>query len=149
VSQSAERVYGTCVALGGEAAILKGASGSGKSDLALRFVLGTPVELGPALVADDQIDVEAKDGRLIASAPATIGGQIEVRGVGIVGLTRCEQARVRLIVQLVDSDDIPRLPPSPLPTETICGIALPVLSLSPFEPSAHLKLRLALQMPGW
>jgi serine kinase of HPr protein (carbohydrate metabolism regulator) len=149
VSQDGELIHGTCISLRADAAILKGASGTGKSDLALRFILGTPAELGPALIADDQINVVAKNGALIASAPATIAGQIEVRGIGIVNLPHREQAQVRLIIQLVDNDDIPRLPPSPLPSETVCGIALPVLALSPFEPSAHLKLRLALQMRVW
>lgn len=149
MSQDGELIYGTCISLRADAAILKGASGSGKSDLALRFIFGTPAELGPALVADDQIHVVAKDGQLIASAPATIAGRIEVRGIGIVSVPHREQARVRLIVQLVDYDDVPRLPPSPLPSETVCGIALPVLSLAPFESSAHLKLMLALQRHVW
>jgi len=149
VSKDGELIYGTCISLHADAAILKGTSNSGKSDLALRFILGTPAELGPALIADDHIKVVAKNGALIASAPATIAGQIEVRGIGIVSVAHREQARVRLIVQLVDHDDVPRLPPSPLPSETVCGIALPVLALSPFEASAHLKLRLALQTRVW
>jgi HPr kinase/phosphorylase len=146
----AERIHGTCVALGNAAAILVGPSGSGKSDLALRFVLGTPSELEPALVSDDQTWLAPRDGRLIASAPETIAGRIEVRGIGILAcLPYRPEAELRLIVDLAPSQDIPRLPPSPLPHRTICGIHVPILLLWPFEASAHLKLRLALQTPVW
>ena len=50
-------VHGTCVALGGACALLRGTPGAGKSDLALRF-LYLPAEAlsgRPALVADDQV----------------------------------------------------------------------------------------------
>ncbi|MGF1619459.1 MAG: HPr kinase/phosphorylase [Rhodomicrobiaceae bacterium] len=138
-----ELLYGTCVALGGDAAILTGPSGSGKSDLALRFILETPAELQAALVSDDQTCVEERGGTLMASAPPAIAGKIEVRGIGIVDVPRRAEARLRLIVRFAAGKDIPRLPPSPLPVQTVCGIALPVLLLAPFEASAPVKLRLA------
>jgi serine kinase of HPr protein (carbohydrate metabolism regulator) len=138
-------VHGTCVALGESAAILVGASGSGKSDLALRFVLGTPAELEPALISDDQIRVTVSDGRLIASAPETIAGRIEVRGIGIVPLVARTSAEVKLIIRLVEPDAVPRMPPAQAQTQKLCGIDLPVMLLTPFEASAHLKVRLAIQ----
>ena len=87
VSARRELVHGTCVALGPHGALLRGGSGSGKSDLALRFLaLAAEQDLQPRLVADDQVWVEAKgDGSLVASPPETIAGKIEVRGLGIVG----------------------------------------------------------------
>lgn len=145
----AELVYGTCVSLGKKAAILKGASGSGKSDLALRFIFTTPAELSPALVADDQIHVEERGGRLFAHPPKTISGQIEVRGIGIVNIPYCEEAEVKIVIQLASKEDVPRLPPCPLPTQMLCGVDVPILLLSPFESSAALKLRLALQDTIW
>jgi serine kinase of HPr protein (carbohydrate metabolism regulator) len=138
-------VYGTCVALGGNAAILVGASGSGKSDLALRFLLSTPADLEPALIADDQVRVSLSAGRLIASAPETIAGLIEVRGIGVIPLPARDAAEIKLIVKLVEPAAVSRIPPSPPPTQKVCGIDLPVLMLAPFETSAHLKLRLAIQ----
>lgn len=140
-----ELVHGTCVSLGANAAILKGKPGSGKSDLALRFIFTTPQELDPALIADDQIRVEASEGRLLAFPPKKIAGQIEVRGIGIITLPYRRSAQVRCIVHLVNKEDVPRLPPSPLERQTICGVDVPILLLSPFETSAALKLRLALQ----
>jgi HPr kinase/phosphorylase len=145
MTADAALVWGTCVALGRSAAILTGASGSGKSDLALRFVLSTPAELQPALIADDQVRVTRDRGRLIATAPEPIAGRIEVRGIGIVPLPTRDAAEVTLIVRLVALDAVPRMPPSPPPVQALCGIDVPVFQLTPFESSAHLKLRLAIQ----
>ena len=58
-------VHATCVALDGAGVLLRGPSGSGKSDLALRLIDG-----GARLVADDQVALSAEAGRLVARAPA-------------------------------------------------------------------------------
>jgi HPr kinase/phosphorylase len=144
VTETTKLIYGTCVALGRTAAILQGPSGSGKSDLALRFALQTPAELGAALVADDQVEVEARGGALFARPPAALAGKIEVRGLGIVTLAFRREAELKLVVQLAETDDIPRLP-AELLAAPVCGISLPLMFLAPFEASASLKLILALQ----
>lgn len=136
-------VYGTCVALGGVGALLRGPSGSGKSDLALRFVLDAPPWIEAALVGDDQLLVESIDGRLIARPPAIIAGKIEVRGLGILALPYRAEAEVRLLVDLTEPEGVPRLPEPR--TGMLAGRALPLIALAPFEASAPLKLRLALQ----
>lgn len=143
--QAARLIYGTCVALGPRAALLRGPSGSGKSDLALRFVMETPTGLGAALVADDQVFVERHGDRLIARPPATIAGKIEVRGIGIVAVPHWPEAELRLLVDLADPADVPRLPVIGEDSEALFGLSLPVLKLAPFEASAPLKLRLALE----
>lgn len=142
--ETSKLVYGTCVALGEVAALLLGPSGSGKSDLAMRFVLQTPAELSPALVADDQVRVEAWDGALFASPPDALAGKIEVRGLGILTVPFRREVELALIVELAEPHDIPRLP-APARAAPLCGIVLPRLLLTPFEASAALKLRLALQ----
>src|ERR1700709_2175376 len=58
------RVHGTCIALDGEGVLLRGPSGSGKSDLALRLIDG-----GALLVADDQTELRRRGDAVIASAP--------------------------------------------------------------------------------
>ena len=58
-------VHGTTVEIAGQAVLIRGPSGSGKSDLALRLIDG-----GAQLVADDQTELSPRDGRLVASAPA-------------------------------------------------------------------------------
>jgi len=146
VSEARELIHGTCVALGAHAALIRGPSGSGKSDLALRFLALHPepgIEL--LLVADDQVWVERQNnGSLVASAPPTLAGKFEVRGLGIVQVPHREAARLALAVDLVLPQEVPRMPPDPLDRITIAGGELPVVKLAPFEPSAALKLRLAL-----
>ena len=61
MSEARERIHGTCVALGPHAALIRGPSGSGKSDLALRFLaLAAEPGLEPLLVADDQVWIERR-----------------------------------------------------------------------------------------
>jgi HPr kinase/phosphorylase len=144
VSTATALIHGTCVALGRNAAILQGPSGSGKSDLALRFVLRSPAELDAALVADDQVHIEARGGTLIARPPSALAGKIEVRGLGILTLPHRGEAGLKLVVQLAEPHDVPRWPVAQQ-AEPICGIALPLILLAPFEASASLKLCLALQ----
>lgn len=131
--------------MGEAGAILTGPSGCGKSDLALRFILETPQELAPCLVSDDQVLLKARGGKLFAFPPPTIAGRLEVRGIGIMAVPHCAEAEVKLLIRLDSSSDIPRLPPSPLPVDRVCGVTLDVISIAPYEISAHLKLRLALQ----
>jgi len=141
-----ELVHGTCVALGAYAALLRGGSGAGKSDLALRFLaLPGAGALLPKLVADDQVWVEASaKGELAVSAPEPIAGKIEVRGLGLVDVPFIERARLILVCDLVNSDYVPRMPPDPWEQTEIACVAVPLLKLSPFEPSAPLKLKMAL-----
>jgi HPr kinase/phosphorylase len=145
LQQAKQLVHGTCVAFGPHAALLRGSSGSGKSDLALRF-LALPADGGmvPRLVADDQVIVTAQAGGLVVSAPDTLAGKLEVRGLGIMTLPHVTQARLVLIVDFVASDEVPRMPPDPLPRVTLLGVSVPNLQLAPFEDSAPLKLKMAL-----
>ncbi len=143
----AELIHGTCVALGRRAALLRGPSGSGKSDLALRFLFlarrGPAALDPPALVADDQVSIRRDGDRILAAAPESIQGQMEVRGVGIVGVKALAEAELVLVVDLVDAGLVERLPPSDL-TAQLAGIDLPLLRLTPFEASAPIKLALEL-----
>lgn len=134
---SVYRMHATCVALGGAAVLLRGPSGAGKSDLALRLI-----DAGARLVADDQVELAAERGRLIARAPAAIAGKMEVRGVGIVPAPALAEAPVALIADLVASGAAERLPDPA--AETILGISIARIEIAPFENSAPAKLRLAL-----
>ena len=144
--EARELVHGTCVALGRRAALLRGSSGAGKSDLALRFMaLAGEGALRPLLVADDQVWIEARsDGSLMASAPETLAGKIEVRGLGIMEVPFLAEAPLKLVCDLVTGDDVPRMPPEPWERTVIKGIPVPVLMLAPAELSAPLKLKMAL-----
>jgi serine kinase of HPr protein (carbohydrate metabolism regulator) len=142
-----ELVHGTCVALGRGAALIRGPSGSGKSDLALRFLFlarrGPAALEAPTLVADDQVRLIRDGARVLATAPDTIRGKIEVRGVGIVELKSLAEAELKLVVDLVWPDEVERLPAMD-PAVEVLGVRLPVLPLRPWESSAPIKLALAL-----
>lgn len=130
-------VHASCVDLGGAAVLIRGPSGSGKSDLALRLI-----DTGGMLVADDQVALERRDGVLAARAPEPLRGRIEVRGVGIVSAPSVPVARVSMIVDLADPAAIERLPEPSF--DTLEGHRLPVVRIAPFEASAPAKVRFAL-----
>src|ERR1700749_918633 len=73
------QIHASCIELAGTGVLLRGPSGSGKSDLALRLI-----DAGAKLVADDRTDLWTEKGRLLARARATVAGLIGVRGLGIV-----------------------------------------------------------------
>jgi serine kinase of HPr protein (carbohydrate metabolism regulator) len=134
-----EPIHGTVVAVDGAGVLFRGPSGSGKSDLALRLI-----DRGAALVADDSVLLSRDGDAVVAVAPASIAGRMEVRGLGIVRLPAAPAAALRLVVDLVAPGDVERLPKA---GETVLlGVALPVLNLAPFEASAPAKVRLALRL---
>lgn len=99
--------------------LLFGASGRGKSSLALQLIA-----YGAGLVSDDRTQLTASGGVLEASAPPSIAGLIEARGVGILRMPFIAAARVKLIVDLDQLEDA-RLP-EPL-ERTLLGVTLPCL----------------------
>lgn len=135
------RVHGTSVALGGDGILLRGPSGSGKSDLALRLI-----DEGGRLVADDQTELHVSSDDISMTAPATIAGRMEVRGIGILRVPTVAAAPLRLVVDLVPSSAIERLPESQ--SCDYLDRRFPLIQLAPFEASAPAKLRLALRALG-
>ena len=96
---SSETVHASTVASDGRAVLISGPSGSGKSDLALRLL-----DRGFTLVSDDQTIVRRDGDRLVASAPPTIKGKLEIRGIGIVEMNTVER-RPRGAVRRADQRD--------------------------------------------
>lgn len=127
-------VHGTCVDLGGSGVLLRGPSGSGKSDLALRLIDG-----GARLVADDQVEITRDGDVLMARAPEALKGRMEIRGIGIVPADVTDEARLGFVVDLVAPDLVERMREPR--TVSLLGIALPAIDLAPFEASAPAKLR--------
>lgn len=148
----AEMIHATAVAVGGHCVLLRGASGAGKSDVAMRLLAQPPdalsafglVPAGPIrLVADDQVML-ARDGAAIyATAPKTIKGRLEVRGIGIVAVPVAERAEVALVVDLVARDDVPRLPDESLQA-SVLGQAIPLRRLHAFDAATPLKILMVL-----
>ena len=132
-----EQVHASCVDLEGAGVLIRGPSGSGKSDLALRLIDG-----GAALVADDRVELRCEGDRLIASAPVAIAGMIEIRGLGVIRMDAVARSRLVLVVDLVAPETIERIPE---PEEcTYMGVGMPVIGLAAFEASAPAKIRFAL-----
>ena len=134
-----ERLRGTCIAVGGSGVLLRGPSGSGKSDLALRLI-----DAGGRLVADDYTDVSEVGRRLVATAPPKVHGLLEVRGIGIVRLEAKPSARLIACVDLVRIEQVERMP---LPEDVqILGISLPRYVVWAAEPSAVAKVALVVRL---
>lgn len=151
--------HGTAVAIGGRAVLLRGPSGAGKSDLALRLI-----DEGALLVADDQVRVEARDVstlldidvprvplkgmslRLFVGPPAELAGKLEIRGIGILELPFRSMVPLALAVELAPSAAIERLP-APL-TFSLLEVAVPMIRVDPYTPSATAKIRASLHYPA-
>jgi HPr kinase/phosphorylase len=148
LSGEVECLHATAIAVGKRAALIRGPSGAGKSDIALRCLAYGPSALlrdRVALIADDQVIIERKDSRLVATAPAQLRGRLEVRGIGILEVVAADEADVVLVADLMRAGPIDRLP-DPWPRAHIMGLEVPLIRLLPFEDSAPLKLLAALVM---
>jgi serine kinase of HPr protein (carbohydrate metabolism regulator) len=137
---SSETAHASTVAVDGRAVLISGPSGSGKSDLALRLL-----DRGFTLVSDDQTIVRRDGNRLIASAPPTIKGKLEIRGVGIVEMETVTDVPVALYVEL--TSEIVRLPDDRR-ERPVLGVNLPLISVDAQTASAASKVALALDRLG-
>lgn len=101
----ADILHASTVALGQSGILILGPSGSGKSALALQLMA-----LGAMLVADDRTHVRVAAGGIDASAPETLRGLIEARGIGILRAPAMPTVRVALAVDL-GRIETERMPP--------------------------------------
>ncbi len=130
------QVHGTCVAIAGIGVLLRGPSGSGKSDLALRLI-----DRGAQLVADDRVTLQREEDGIVASAPPALAGRIEVRGLGVARLPSVARARLGVVIDLVDATAVERLPDRA--GCELLGVGVPRYRLDAFAASACAKVRLA------
>ena len=137
---SSETLHCSTVAIGGRAVMISGPSGSGKSDLALRML-----DRGFTLVSDDQTIVRKEDKRLVASAPPTIRGKLEVRGIGIVEVETVDDVPVALFVELTTA--ITRLPDDSR-ERLVLDVKVPLINVDAMTASAPSKVALALDRLG-
>ena len=118
--------------------LIEGASGAGKSDLALRLM-----DHGFRLVADDRVLVWASGGRLYGRAPDALAGLMEVRGLGVVPQPALGHCRIDLCAR----DGLSERLPDPSWVNYV-GLIVPLMILPLLESAAPAKLRRALQHLG-
>lgn len=134
-NRHASTIHGAAVCYGDIGILLRGPSGSGKSDLAYRMIAD-----GAALIADDRVIVERGAGGPELRAPEGLAGKIELRGVGIVTVANAPGAPLLAVADLVPAASVERLPePARVEYE---GVAVPRMAVAAFEESAVAKLRL-------
>ena len=117
--QAGHHLHATTIALNRCGALIVGASGSGKSSLALQMIA-----LGAVLVADDQTILHRQDGALLANPAENLAGMIEARGIGILRMAFVSQCRVDVVIDL-DEIETERLPA--VRTREVLGVDLPEL----------------------
>jgi HPr kinase/phosphorylase len=130
-------VHATCVRLMDIGVLLRAPSGGGKSDAAVRLI-----DAGGVLVADDQVELRRDGDRVVASAPESLRGLLEVRNLGILAMPSIPETEIGLVVELVPRDRLERMP-GPL-WVPLLEVEVPAVGLDPFESSFVAKLKVAL-----
>jgi serine kinase of HPr protein (carbohydrate metabolism regulator) len=127
----APTIHASAVLVGARAVLIRGPSGSGKSQLALALIEAAQAGTLPfaQLVADDRVELEAAHGRLLVRPPAPLAGLIEVRGLGIRPVTHEPVAVVGLLVDLA-APDAGRMPEPAAQSGEIAGVTLPRLAVA-------------------
>ena len=117
---TSETLHATAVAIAGRGLIVLGASGSGKSSLALELI-----SRGAELIADDGVIATptADKSLCMLTSPAAIAGQIEARGLGLLKLPHViAPAHAVVTLDIVEAERLPNFHET-----VIAGVALPLL----------------------
>ena len=128
-------IHATLINYKDKGVLIIGKSGSGKSDLALRFI----EDKGAKLVADDQVLLIKRNNMLYGCAPDSICGKLEVRGIGICEFDYLKESKIDLCVELTSSrDDIERMPVDEF--INFLGISITKIKIYPFDCSTICKI---------
>ena len=128
-----DNLYGVMMNIFGKGVMVTGKSGIGKSELALDLI-----SRGHMLVADDRVDVARVHNDILCQAPRLLKKMLEIRGLGIVDVTKLFGANVYLnkcnldfIIKLVKLDETvnkDRLNPVNETIEVL-GLEVPMLTI--------------------
>src|SRR5690349_19504443 len=123
-------IHASAVLVGPKAVLIRGASGSGKSRLAVALIEAGRMGALPfaRLVGDDRVHVEVRHGRLLVRPAQELAGLIEIRGLGIRRLPFEPLAVVELVVDLGAPGA--RLPDPKEEMATVQGIVVPRLAVA-------------------
>lgn len=98
------QLHATAISVAAKAVLIIGASGRGKSALALQLMA-----YGARLVSDDRCNLFESGGRLCVGRPAQMPQAIEARGIGLLPAKCVDQAGLHLIVDM-DQTATERMP---------------------------------------
>ena len=128
-----DSLYGVMMSIYGRGIMIMGNSGIGKSELALDLI-----NRGHMLVADDRVDVTRVHTNLLCQAPELLKQKLEIRGLGIVDVTRmfganaylnkCNMDFVIKLVKFSETSENDRLNPIN-ETIDILGLQIPMLTI--------------------
>jgi HPr kinase/phosphorylase len=145
MSEKPHFIHATAVMVGEGAVLIRGASGAGKSQLALAVIgAGTGRGIFTRLIGDDRVGLEVASGRLLVVGHPSIAGLIEERGTGLLSQNIALQGVVRLCVDLVEA--APRLPQEAERLVEIEGIPLPRLAIRRDVPPQEAARRVLVAM---
>ena len=149
----ASSIHATAIVIGEIGVLLRGASGSGKSSLALALI-GLARQSGrfARLVGDDRVRLELAGGRVIARPHPAIEGLVERRGQGIGSIPHEAAAVVSCVVDFVSGDPTRDIPPrAPRPDESrvrLLGVSLPRLLVATGTSPEEAARRVDAFLPG-
>jgi HPr kinase/phosphorylase len=125
-------IHASAVLVGSRAILIRGPSGSGKSQLALALISAAQARFPRfvRLVADDRAVLVKHHGRIVVHPVAALAGLIEVRGLGIRRLPHESAAVLGRLVDLA-APDAKRLPMAQECEVTLDGITFPRLGVAP------------------
>ena len=133
---TAKKFHSTSVVIEDLGILIRGQSGSGKSDLALRLI-----DSGATLISDDlTICKKIGDYLYLYPHPKT-KGLLEVRELGIMTVPYVENVRLFLVVELVE-EEIERMPG--MMSCIILGVKFPKIKIFGKSSSAVAKIKIKL-----
>lgn len=129
------RLHATAIGIDGQAAVLIGPSGSGKSSLALQLIA-----LGADLISDDQCEVFTRDDLLCVKRPATLPKAIEARGFGLIRAPMVDEGNVVLVIQMDKTSQ------ARMPDEQYMQLLSHQIKMIPNSDSAHFPATILLYL---
>ena len=126
---AAGNIHATAVLLGDRGVLITGASGAGKTTLALALVRECRSRgWFAALVADDQLFLSSQGGHLLCSVPGSIAGLAEVYGLGPRAIQAEPSMVIDLLVRLVPKPVAPRFQDEAV--ERLAGCEVPRIDVA-------------------
>jgi HPr kinase/phosphorylase len=134
-------VHASAVLVGCRAVLIRGPSGSGKSQLALALIETARTGSLPfaRLVGDDRVRLKVAHGRLLVRPAEALTGLVEARGLGLMLVHYEASAVVGLAIDLA-ATDAERLPEAANRRTEIQGVELPRLAVASGAPALHAVL---------